>query len=453
MANVKEVKDEALEIARRWCAARGQNWPVGPKLGKGGTAPVFEVTTSGGPLALKIYDAEFSTGEKGQIEEKRIEQQLTLKGHDCPYLVQIYDGGRFEERLFLLMSRASGTELEKRLKDVPRSKIRHILDQVTRAAIFLKNEGLCHRDIKAANIFISDDFEHCTLLDISVIRNVSDPIGMGTDHDGQLPFVATARYAPPEYLFRLLEPSPELWHALNVYQLGALLHDLIMKEPLFEEEYQRCKTNRYRFAWIIATNEPLLQATDVDGDLLLTARRALDKDWTRRSTVRLEDFLAEANIRREHALQVLGIGIARPPTEADDDVAERLGRVHEVAVAVEQAVTLHLRRNGVTAKHSVQPGPTDLAKIILISWDAPGQDHAIVSRAIELRIDIRLGSGLNGRTFAVKITLTLQADGKSQSVDLPDSPDTPAIETSILAEIIAALEKLATLITSAEVEA
>src|SRR5580658_8640316 len=180
MANEKKVKDEALEIARRWCATRGPRWSVGPQLGKGGTAPVFEVTSPEGPLALKIYDAEFSTGEKGQIEEKRIGQQLTLKGHDCPYLVQIYDGGRFEERLFLLMSRASGTELEKRLKDVPRPKIRHIMDQVTRAAIFLKNEGLCHRDIKAANIFISDGFEHCTLLDISVIRNVSDPIGMGT---------------------------------------------------------------------------------------------------------------------------------------------------------------------------------------------------------------------------------------------------------------------------------
>src|SRR6185437_11160651 len=98
-----------------------------------------------------------------------------------------------------------GQELEKRLTDVPREKIRTILDQVAQAAIFLRGKGLCHRDIKAANVFLSDDFSHCTLLDISVIRDVTDPIGAGTDQEGQLPFIATARYSPPEYLFRLLD--------------------------------------------------------------------------------------------------------------------------------------------------------------------------------------------------------------------------------------------------------
>src|SRR5262245_54982324 len=112
MKDLKQAKDEPIEIARLWCASRGKSWSVSAELGKGGTAPVFEVISPDGPMALKIYDAKFSTGEKGEIEEKRIDQQLALKGHDCPYLVQIYDGGRFEKRLFLLMSRASGTELE-----------------------------------------------------------------------------------------------------------------------------------------------------------------------------------------------------------------------------------------------------------------------------------------------------------------------------------------------------
>ena len=234
-----EGKDESLMIAQRWCERKGAGWSLGARLGEGGTAPVFEVLSPDGPRALKLYNAQLSAGKKGPIELKRIEKQLTLKGHDCPVLVQIYEGGQFEGRLFLLMSRAPGKELEKRLADVPRGKIRQILAQVAQAAIFLRGKGLCHRDIKAANVFISDDFDHCTLLDISVIRDVADPIGLGTDHDGQLPFVATARYSPPEYLFRLLDPSPELWHALTVYQLGALLHDLIMREALFRSEERR----------------------------------------------------------------------------------------------------------------------------------------------------------------------------------------------------------------------
>src|SRR5690348_14844169 len=112
------------------------------------------------------------------------------------------------------MSRAPGKELETRLSVVPRNRIRHIVDQIARAVLFLRQYDLCHRDIKSANIFVSDDFESVTLLDLSVLRDIHDPLGIGTDHDGQLPVVATARYSPPEYLFRLLDPGPKLWHAL-----------------------------------------------------------------------------------------------------------------------------------------------------------------------------------------------------------------------------------------------
>src|ERR1035437_5940289 len=115
-----EKSKESLQIAHRWCQSKGAGWSVRSSLGEGGTAPVFEVESPGGPRALKVYDAKFSAGKKGEIEYKRIEQQLALKGHDCPYLVQIYDGGKVEGRLFLLMGRAPGTELEKRLRDITR---------------------------------------------------------------------------------------------------------------------------------------------------------------------------------------------------------------------------------------------------------------------------------------------------------------------------------------------
>ena len=84
MIDDPENNDEALLIARQWCDRKGTGWSVCARLGKGGTAPVFEVTSPDGPRALKIYDAGFSAGEKGAIEEKRIDWQRALKGHDCP---------------------------------------------------------------------------------------------------------------------------------------------------------------------------------------------------------------------------------------------------------------------------------------------------------------------------------------------------------------------------------
>lgn len=454
MADSRKNIDESLQIARRWCESKGQGWSVRSSLGEGGTAPVFEVDSPDGPRALKIYDARFSSGKKGEIEYRRIEQQLELKGHDCPYLVQIYEGGKVEGRLFLLMQRAPGTELEKRLKEVPRDKIRQIVDQVARAAIFLRGKGLCHRDIKAANIFVSDDFNHCTLLDISVIRNVTDPIGVGTDHEGQLPIVATARYSPPEYLFRLLGPGNDLWHALNVYQLGALLHDLIMREPLFETEYQKSRENRYRFAWIVATIDPVAQADDVDRDLMLTARRALDKNWRRRSALTLEGFLGDAAVHRTNALQILGVALDRRSIQETDDLTTRLQRVREVAGDLQNSFTEHLRRNGITAVHDERPGPQDTSRLIAFKWTAPAELAATPPK-IELHVELQLLSQGNVHRFALKVRLEVLQAGTTQSVDmaLPELADEAEVTRRLLGNVVDAFGQLAMDITSGRMKA
>lgn len=179
--------------------------------GRGGTAPVYEIKTPDGIRALKLLDEEYSTGSAREESLRRVEiQRVEIGVHDCPNLVKVYDGGEFENRIFLLMNKAPGAELAKKLQVVPRDKIRGILDQITRACIFLRQKGLCHRDIKSENIFVSDDFSQATLLDVSVARKIYDPIGIGTDEGNRLPVVATSRYTPPEYLFRLIPPGEQL---------------------------------------------------------------------------------------------------------------------------------------------------------------------------------------------------------------------------------------------------
>ena len=436
------VDDDGLEVAKGWCASKGLGWTVGNQLGQGGTASVFEVESPDGLRALKIYDAKFSVGEKGQVEVRRIEQQVALGGHDCPWLVQVYAGGAFDGRLFVLMSRSPGTELEKRLDDVPRERIRGIVSQVAQAAAFLRSKDLCHRDIKSANIFVSDTFEHATLLDISVIRKIQDPIGMGTDYDGQLPVLATARYSPPEYLFRLIEPSQELWNALNVYQLGALLHDLIMREPLFEVEYHKSAENRYRFAWVVATTIPEVHAGDVDQDLVFTAKRALDKDWQRRSSLTLEDFMDEAVIQQRHALQVVGLDPESDGTEGNSN-AGRLRRVRDVAQKVEEAVTIKLREQGGTAEHSVAPGTSDISKILTFDWDAftGGEDKSQGGARLEL--DLSLDDGQQCFTILAALSMNLGGNDCHTVLALPSVADTDETVTHLVEHINSALPVLA----------
>ena len=422
---------DAWNIATRWCGTRGEGWvPIG-QLGVGGTAPVFEIQSPCGPLALKIYDEKFSSGTVGDIEHNRIQQQLHLKDHDCPSLVHVYDGGITEDRLYLLMSRAPGTELEKRLDDVPRCRIRTILNDIAQACLFLHDRHLCHRDIKAANVFVSDDFSHATLLDISVIRDIHDPVGIGTDHDGQLPVLATARYSPPEYLFRLVEPGPELWHALNVYQLGALLHDLIVGAPLFQAQYEQSETNRYRFAWVVATHFPRIDAPHIDADLLFLANRALDKDWVRRSTLRVEDFLDDTISRRSHAYEMLGV-LRDPVVEATHDVQGDRLRLDEISKALETHMIEYFRNGGVTTTHEVLPGPTgDRSRLLILKWNV--MDEIGSTAEVTLKFTLSLSVNDTGKRFGGAVALSKHANDRRTSVvtELPDIPDDQHSSTTL----------------------
>ena len=435
---------DAWEIATRWCRSRGEGWaPIG-QLGHGGTAPVFELRSPSGPRALKIYDEKFSSGKLGEIEHGRIQQQLELEGHDCPSLVHVYDGGMTEDRLFLLMSRAPGRELEKRLPEVPRSQIRVILHDIAQACLYLEACGLCHRDIKTANVFVSDDFNHATLLDISVIRAIHDPVGAGSDHNGQLPVLATARYSPPEYLFRLVEPGPELWHALNVYQLGALLHDLIVRVPLFQNEYNQSKANRYRFAWVVATQNPRTEAPDVDQDLLFLARRALDKDWRRRSVLKIEDFLNDSSTRQRHALHLLGLH-RHPVVKGPPDVQANRVKLEKASHALETHLISYFRDGGVTTTHQVLPGPDgDNSRTVELTWTTKDEQESVVS--VLLLCILRLAEDTYGSQFQLEVKLSTQKNDRTTplTMNIPDIPDDELTSTTLASHAEAAFARLAT---------
>jgi serine/threonine protein kinase len=413
-------------------------------LGRGATASVYEIRSPAGLRSLKLYAGDFSKKE-GEIGVKRIEQQIALGEHDCPSLVQVFDGGAFENRLFLLMTRAPGAELEKCLQSVPRDKIRGIVDQIARAVLFLNSRGICHRDIKTANVFISDDFNQATLLDVSVMRGIYDPSGIGTDHDGQLPVVATTRYTPPEYLFRLLEPGPQLWHALDIYQLGGLLHDLIMRQPLFEAEQLHAVENRYTLAWAVATTVPQIEADDVPRDLVFTAQRALDKDWRRRSGLRVEDFLADANVLETHALNMLGLSTYPTIVGESGAVARKLQRIANVAKRIEQGTEQYLRNNGVIATHQTKSGDSDTSKLLRFSWHTGVASSATTAERVDFELTLRLLVRTQGYGFELSARLTIGTDDdqRAAEMDLPEVYDTSGVELSLIKQAESAFKKLA----------
>jgi serine/threonine protein kinase len=251
------------------------------RCGSGGSAAVFKVERVKGVVALKVYDPRFFLGEAGEAELKRLNLQKSLIGHNCTSLVDLYDVMQDFDTAFVEMEFLAWPDLKDVLATVPDEKVQSLIQQLVAAARFLESFEIVHRDIKPENIKVSTDFSQLKLLDLGVARELAhsdEEAGDATDYGVKRPFLATAQYSSPEYLFRLEPPSPKLWKALTLYQVGAVLHDLIRKQALFQEEVGL--NNKYLVAHAVLKKPCSFPDTDLGrlSQLKALASSCLTKD-------------------------------------------------------------------------------------------------------------------------------------------------------------------------------
>jgi eukaryotic-like serine/threonine-protein kinase len=268
-------------------------------LSAGGSAAVFRVEGPSGVRAFKCFVPAFLSGASGAAERRRLDVQRRLIGHACPTLVQTFRIEEAEGTAFTEMEFVRWPQLTGMLPTLPDAAVVPLILQLVEAVKFLETLNIVHRDIKPENIHVSEDFASLKLLDLGVAREFELPDSEEaaiTDHGNSRPFLATAQYSSPEYLFRLDEPTKRLWSGLNFYQLGAVLHDLIAKRPLFDHEMQL--GNRWLVARAVLTKTPAF--IDPNPNRLLQLKvlsaRCLVKDLnTRLQLVGWDDFILEGS--------------------------------------------------------------------------------------------------------------------------------------------------------------
>lgn len=261
-------------------------WTVKDFLGHGKSAIVVGASRGEKPGALKLFDPELVEHFGKEKQLARIEREKTLIGKEIPNLIPILDGGCSDNYLFVAMELLPPPwqPLSERLTEVPRERLWPLINAIAVAAEHLESIGIAHRDIKPENVMVTEDFSQLRLMDLGVMR----PIGASsvTDETSR-PFIGTLRYSSPEFLFREEKDTTDGWRAVTFYQLGGVLHDLIMRRPLFadfSEPYARLTK-------AVLEQIPTIDAPDVHADLLLLARNCLIKDpVTRLQCVQWKQF-------------------------------------------------------------------------------------------------------------------------------------------------------------------
>jgi eukaryotic-like serine/threonine-protein kinase len=225
-------------------------------IGNGGSAAVFKASTPKATIALKVYDPKFLAGDNGPSEKKRIELQQKLIGQTCSSLVDTLKIETIFKTCFVAMEYLPWQSLKECLASVPDETVDGLVSQLVQTVVFFESVGLVHRDIKPENILVSPDFKQLKVIDLGVVRKVDseEDDASSTDHGQRRPFIATAQYSSPEYLFRLEAPSPDSWRALTIYQVGGVIHDLVLKRPLFNEAVET--NNKFAVAMAVLKNTP-----------------------------------------------------------------------------------------------------------------------------------------------------------------------------------------------------
>jgi serine/threonine protein kinase len=267
-------KTRAKKMAKELVGKKIGGWTIRGYVNNGKSAVILRATRSKKEVALKIFDPDLVSRFGREAQLARVEREKDLIGKRHPNLIEIVDGGECQNTgyIFVAMAYLPGKNLSEILDILPRDRIFPLISQIASAAKFLDEMGLAHRDIKPDNIAISDSFDHSTLLDLGVLR----PVGLSeiTDENDQKVFVGTLRYSSPELLYREEADTPEGWRAVTFYQLGAVLHDMIMCHPIFpiySEPYAKLVD-------AVRNVVPKIAADDVDSSLILLAKSCLVKD-------------------------------------------------------------------------------------------------------------------------------------------------------------------------------
>lgn len=195
------------------------------RLGTGGMGQVYLAQHPRLPRrdALKILPSELTASEEFRQRFNR-EADLAASLYN-EHIVGIHDRGEYDGQLWISMDYVEGTDAAKLLRTkypsgMPKADVVEIISAVADALDYAHSRGMLHRDVKPANILLTDPGPRRRILlaDFGIARELGDISGLTATNM----LVGTTAYCAPEQL-----QGSDLDGRADQYALGCAAFDLL----------------------------------------------------------------------------------------------------------------------------------------------------------------------------------------------------------------------------------
>jgi serine/threonine-protein kinase len=329
-------------------------------LGRGGMGAVFLAydTRLHRQAALKLLGQPDDPASGARL----LREARTAAGLNHPHICTIYEVGETDGTTFIAMERVEGRTLRERIDEGPLSPSNAVrfVRQAADALAFAHDHGVVHRDLKAANVIVSED-GRLKVVDFGLARRDDPLMAEATTMATLAPagtLVGTPYAMSPEQVRgEATDPRTDIW------ALGVLLHESLSGAKPFAG-----RTGPELLASILTASPAPLPAS-IPAELRDIVERCLQKDPARR-------YQRAADVR--DALDAMAADRAFPGIAWRPSTRRRLAGATAVALLAFGGLAVGMNMGGVRdrLRGTVSAPPIKLAVLPIknLSGD-PGQEY------------------------------------------------------------------------------
>ncbi|XP_056385142.1 STE20-like serine/threonine-protein kinase isoform X2 [Hyla sarda] len=249
-------------------------WEIIGELGDGAFGKVYKAQNkeTGILAAAKVID----TKTEDELEDYMVEIEI-LASCDHPHIVKLLDAFYYENNLWILIEFCAGGAVDAVMLELERPltepQIRVVCKQTLEALVYLHDNKVIHRDLKAGNILLTLDGD-VKLADFGVSAKNTRTIQRRDS------FIGTPYWMAPEVVMCETSKDKPYDFKADIWSLGVTLIEMAQIEPPHHE------LNPMRVLLKIAKSEPptLAQPSRWSRDFSDFLRKCLEKNLDARWT-------------------------------------------------------------------------------------------------------------------------------------------------------------------------